>query len=116
MKWPRGARTARTEGPKDRDLLREAFVAHEQLGRPMIEALGTSVTPYIAGERWKNFQKYAKDHPAIAEIVSVRVSTTSDTGEHVFTLRSVDGREVSFWCVADSGNSNSHRVKSVTNY
>jgi hypothetical protein len=62
----------------------------DQLNQKFKASFG--VDGYVTSERWKNYQKYAKDCPAIAEVVQVEISKTSDGSEYVIRMRGPNSR------------------------
>jgi hypothetical protein len=69
--------------------LRKAFLHHQQQEYPEVKAYYPVIggESFVMTERWKNYQKYAKKCPAIAEVVSVELRKTTDGGEWVITMR-----------------------------
>lgn len=113
---------------KNKDKLRQAFEEREAVMWPLIAAdvPRAGGEEFIRAERWKNHVKQASRYPDIAEIVKVKVDLTSDTGELVITLRSVDSKTVaSLWLQREPGSEPMNpehpttgwmRVRSITNY
>lgn len=85
--------TAAVLNPGD---LRKAFEHHEKLEDPQIKMYYYGILggeDFVRSERWKNYQKYSKDCPAIAEVVKVVVSKTSDGGDYVIEMSGPSVRE-----------------------
>jgi hypothetical protein len=106
--------------------LRKAFDHHQSQEYPAIKAYYPQLggEGFVLSERWKNYQKYAKDCPAIAEVVKVVVSKTSDGGEYVIELKGpsarigADGFEkdvCSLW-IRGSGENQELDVRDFTSY
>lgn len=94
---------------RSRGRLRAAFEDHERHQIPEMAAYNDD---WIVKRRWENYQKYAKKHPAIAEVVRVSISRTLDSNELVVELYGVDGKVASLWCAEYDGGA----VRSVTTY
>lgn len=75
--------------------LRKAFLhhqGHEEAGlKAYYPQLGGEA--FVMAERWKNYKKNAKDCPAIAEVTSVVVSKTSDSGSYVIQMKGPSAHE-----------------------
>lgn len=68
--------------------LRRAFLHHQGQESESVKQYYPVIggESFVMQERWKNYQKYAKDCPAIAEVIHVVVSKTSDSGDFVIQL------------------------------
>lgn len=68
--------------------LRKAFEQHQQQEFPGVKAFYPQVggESFVLSERWKNYQKYAQNCPAIAEVVTVEINKTSDGGDYVIRM------------------------------
>lgn len=69
--------------------LRKAFLDHQKYEFAGVKAYYPQLggESFVLSERWKNYQKYAKECPAIAEVVTVEISQTSDGGEFVIQMK-----------------------------
>ena len=68
--------------------LRKAFLAHQGQESEEIKSYYPQVggENFVLSERWRNYQKDAKSCPAIAEVTSVVISKTTDTGSWVIQM------------------------------
>lgn len=80
---------------KGNSRLYRAFKQHETQEYPEVKAdyRKAGGEEFVTSERWKNYQKYAKECPAIAEVVEVEISKTSDGGEFVVRMMGPDAGE-----------------------
>ena len=69
--------------------LRKAFLHHQKQEYPAVKAYYgiAGGEDFVLSERWKNYQKYAKTCPSIAEVTEVVISKTSDGGEYVIQMK-----------------------------
>lgn len=69
--------------------LRKAFLDHQKYEYPEVKAYFPQLggESFVLSERWKNYQKTARSCPAIAEVVTVEVSKTTDGGEFVIRMK-----------------------------
>jgi hypothetical protein len=107
--------------------LRKVFEHHQQQESPEVKVYYPAAggEAFVLSRRWKNYQKQACNCPAIAEVVSVQIGKTSDTGNYVITMRGpnagkkgLDGFELDTCSLWINGGEEDKRleVRDFTNY
>lgn len=103
MFWKKAKKDTRID-----DAIRE----RERLNMPRIRELQPSAAqiPGLERIRFENIQKELGDAPSIATVTRASVTRTSDTGEPVILLETVDGKRYTLWLT------HSDQVRSITHY